>query len=85
MSVPYGSKMHLPPTNYHLLATQQEPHTKNPSLNEKCWEKFLENKAHLLTKKFGIIFWRKKSQENGPQAENDKTERARGQRRKTRE
>ena len=62
MSVPYGSKMHLPPTNkmhlpptnYHLLATQQRP-----SLNEKCWEKFLENKAHLLTKSVGRIFWKK--------------------------
>ena len=53
MSVPYGSNMHQPPTSYHLIATQQEPHTKNPPLNEKCWEKFLENKAHLLTKILG--------------------------------
>ena len=26
--VPYGSKLHIPPTNYHLLAAQQEPYKK---------------------------------------------------------
>ena len=25
---PYGSKLHIPPTNYHLLAAQQEPYKK---------------------------------------------------------
>ena len=24
--VPYGSKLHIPPTNYNLLAAQQEPY-----------------------------------------------------------
>ena len=24
--MPYGSKLYIPPTNYHLLATQQEPY-----------------------------------------------------------
>ena len=34
---PYGSKMHIPPTNYHRLAAQQEPCKK---LNEKCLKSF---------------------------------------------
>ena len=52
-TVPYGSKLHIPPTNYHLLATQQEPYKKQKlTLNEKCLR----------------VFW-KKSQENGPLAE----------------
>ena len=25
---PYGSKLHIPPTNYHLLAAQKEPYKK---------------------------------------------------------
>ena len=32
--MPYGSKLHTPPTNYHLLAAQQKPY-KKASLNEK--------------------------------------------------
>ena len=28
MPVPYGSKLHIPSTNYHLLAAQQEPYKK---------------------------------------------------------
>ena len=28
MPVPYGSKLHIPPTNYHLLAVQREPYKK---------------------------------------------------------
>ena len=34
MRVSYGSKLHTPPTNYHVLAAQQEPH-KKAFLNEK--------------------------------------------------
>ena len=34
MRVSYGSKLHIPPTNYHLLAAQQEPY-KKASINEK--------------------------------------------------
>ena len=61
--MPYGSKLHIPPTNYHLLAAQQEPYKK---------------KSLTLNEKYLRVFW-KKSQENGPEAEkNDKTERARG-------
>ena len=26
--VPYGSNLRIPPTNYHLLAAQQEPYKK---------------------------------------------------------
>ena len=26
--VPHGSKLHIPPTNYHLLGAQQEPYKK---------------------------------------------------------
>ena len=26
--VPYGSKLYIPPTNYHLLTAQQEPYKK---------------------------------------------------------
>ena len=26
MPVPYGRELHIPPTNYHLLAAQQEPY-----------------------------------------------------------
>ena len=26
--VPYGSKLHILPTSYHLLAAQQEPYKK---------------------------------------------------------
>ena len=39
----YGSMLHIPPTNLLLLAAKQEPHEK----------------ACLLTKNIGIIFWRK--------------------------
>ena len=41
------------PANYHLLAAQQEPYKKSLTLNEKYLR----------------VFWRKKSQENGPLAE----------------
>ena len=33
--MPYGSKLHIPPTNYHLLAAQQEPYKKSLTLNYK--------------------------------------------------
>ena len=32
--MPYGSKLHIPPTNYHLLAAQQEPYKKAESLTK---------------------------------------------------
>ena len=28
MPVPHGSKLHMPPTNYNLLAAQKEPYKK---------------------------------------------------------
>ena len=31
IAVPYGSKLYTPPTNYHLLAAQQEPDRKPDS------------------------------------------------------
>ena len=71
--MPYGSKQHIPPTNYHLLAAQQEPYKKSLTLNER-YLSFLGGKK------------REKRQENGSLAENDKTERARRLgRKKTRE
>ena len=33
--VPYGSKLHIPPANYHLLAAQQEPHKKEEEEEEE--------------------------------------------------
>ena len=41
--VPYGSMLHIPPTNLLLLAAKQEPYKK----------------AYLLTKNIGRIFWKK--------------------------
>ena len=38
----YGRKLHIPPTNYYLLAAQQEPYKKSLTLNEKLFESFLE-------------------------------------------
>ena len=40
--VSYGSKLHIPPTNYHLLAAQQEPYKKSLTLKEDFFESFLE-------------------------------------------
>ena len=39
--MPYGSKLHIPPTNYHLLATQQEPYKK--TFLRVFWGKSQEN------------------------------------------
>ena len=36
--MPYGSKLHIPPTNYHLLAAQQEPYKKAYPLTKNIWE-----------------------------------------------
>ena len=38
MPVPYGSKLHIPPTNYQLLAAQQEPYKKAQPLTKNIWE-----------------------------------------------
>ena len=38
LPVPYGSKLHIPPTNYHLLAAQQEPYKKAQLLTKNMWE-----------------------------------------------
>ena len=37
----YGSKLHIPPTIYHLLAAQQEPYKKTTTINKK-YLSFLE-------------------------------------------
>ena len=45
-SVMYGSKLHLPPTNWHLLAAQQERYkkqNKQKTSNEKCLRVFWKN------------------------------------------
>ena len=41
--VPFGSMLHIPPTNLLLLAAKQDPHKK----------------AYLLKKNIGRIFWKK--------------------------
>ena len=41
--VPYGSMLHIPPTNLLLLAAKQEPYKK----------------AYLFTKNIGRIFWKR--------------------------
>ena len=35
---PFGSKLHIPPTNYHLLVVQQEPYKKACSLTKSIGE-----------------------------------------------
>ena len=61
--MPYGSILHIPPTDLLLLAAKQEPYKpKKKSLNGKYWKNFLEE-----------------VQENGPAGrKKDKTERVTG-------
>ena len=40
--VPYGSMLHIPPTNLFLLAAKQEPNKKAYLLTKKQWKNFLE-------------------------------------------
>ena len=69
MPVPYGSTLHIPTTKHHLLAATQK----------------LYQKAYLLVKSTEDFFLAK-SQENGPVGRiKDKTERAMGVGRRTRE
>ena len=35
--MPYGSKLHIPPTNYHPLAAQQEPYKNSLTPDEQRW------------------------------------------------
>ena len=35
MPMPYGSKLHIPPTNCHLLAAKQELYKKTKKQNKK--------------------------------------------------
>ena len=56
------SRLHTPPTKYHLLAAQQEPCGEEKEKKEKK-----KRKAYLLRKIPRIFF--EKSQENGPLAE----------------
>ena len=67
--MPQGSKLRIPPTNYHLLAAQQKPYKKIQKLthNEKCLR----------------IFWKKVRRMDHKQ-KHDKTERIRGLGRKMR-
>ena len=43
--MPYDSKLHIPPVNYHLVAAQQEPstHEKSLTFNVKCLNIFWQN------------------------------------------
>ena len=66
----YQCKMHIPLTIYNLTDGQKEPYQKQQQQHN-------EN--------VGEISGEKKSKENGPLAENAKTERAIGLGRKTRE
>ena len=43
MPVPYGSMLHIPPTNLLLIAAKQEPYKK----------------VYLLTKNIEEFFWKK--------------------------
>ena len=43
---PYGSKLHIPPSSYHLLATQQKVYKKGSfekAVGEFCGKKSQEN------------------------------------------
>ena len=42
--VPYGRELHIPPTNYHLLAAQQEPY-QDPSTLTLVGEHFKDDKS----------------------------------------
>ena len=44
--VPYGSKLHIPPTNYHLLSAQQEKDYLWAKILEKFLEKGQENRPY---------------------------------------
>ena len=41
-TAPYGSMLHIPPTNYNPLAAKEEPYQK-ASRNEKYWRIFWKN------------------------------------------
>ena len=47
--VPYGSKLHIPPTNYHLLAAQQEPYKKKAASLQKMLGGFSGEKDRRMT------------------------------------
>ena len=57
--MPYGSTLHIPPTNLLLLAAKQEPYKK----------------AYVLTKNISKNFLGEKIRRMDKQAEKDKTER----------
>ena len=64
-----GIKVHTTPINYHLIAAQQKPYQK----------------ASLLTKTTGASFGERKVRNRDDQKKKDKTERATGLGRRTRE
>ena len=66
--MPSGSTLHIPPTNYDLLAAEHDPYKKKPTSQRNVLKNFLE----------------KNIQENGPVGrKKDKTERAMGVVRRT--
>ena len=72
--VPYGSMLHLPPTKQYVPAAKQEPRQTAYHLTKNI-EDFLDKKKEK----------EKKSKENGPVGTKDKTGRAKGVDRRTRE
>ena len=66
---------YIPPTIFHIPAVQQEPYKKRKEKKKKAW---------LLINKKYLSLLENNSGANGPLAENDETERARGLGRKTR-
>ena len=47
MVVPYGSMLHIPPTNLLLLAATQEPYKKSLYLSEKYWRIFWKKSRRM--------------------------------------
>ena len=68
--MPYGSKLHIPQTNLHLLAAKQEPYPK---------------KAHLLTKNIEEFSGKCSGEWISRQGKKGKTEKVTGLGRQTRE
>ena len=63
-----GSKLYIPPTNYHLLAARQEPYqktkqNKKPNSAKKVWGNALENSQTFLTKSYVVCFFQQKNDE----------------------
>ena len=67
MPMPWGSMLHIPPTNYHVLAAKQKP----------C------QTAYLLTKNIQEFSWENKDHKNGPLCRKKTREKTKGVGRRT--